>query len=432
MRPDDGDERGAPVASPRARLLAIGDELTHGHLVDTNSPWLARELESVGIVVDGGATVGDDLALLTAAIRDACAAADVVVATGGLGPTEDDRTRHAAAAAAGVDLVHDEVSWQQILGWFAQHGRDVPESNRRQALVPVGAFAMPNAFGTAPGFRIRIGRGWFFAMPGVPREMRGMTETFVLPLLRDVLGATGVVHSHWVHLLGPREADAGERIADLMRMRGATRVGITAHNGLLTVRIAVVADVPEVARAEAERVAAEVRLRFADVIVHEGQQTLAAAVVDCLRERGLRLAVAESCTGGRLASALTDVGGSSDVFDAGFVTYANHAKSALLGVPTDTIERHGAVSAEVAAAMAEGAASRSGATFAVSITGVAGPSGGTDEKPVGTVWFATTFRGATRTWKRRFPDLGRAFVRERACLEALAAILRELRADPPR
>ena len=200
----------------RARLLAIGDELTHGHLVDTNSPWLARQLETHGIHVECVCAIPDDPTLLTAAIREACMHAELVVATGGIGPTEDDRTRHCAAAAAGVTVDHDEASFQWIVERFRKINREMPPSNRRQALLPVGARPLRNDCGTAPGFQMLIGRAQFFALPGVPLEMQNMMMTQVLPDMRSRFGLRGALSCHLIHLVGPPEAVVGEAIAPFM------------------------------------------------------------------------------------------------------------------------------------------------------------------------------------------------------------------------
>ncbi len=408
---------------PRAEILAIGDELTHGITVDTNSAHVARALEEIGYEVGRVTVVADEPQGLTAAIAEACARAAVVIGTGGLGPTEDDRTRAAAAAAAGVALRFDEAVWRGIEARFRAVGLTPPASNRLQAEVPAGAEVLANDWGTAPGFALRIGEGVFYALPGVPREMRAMLAERVLPALRAAGGVA--THALWeLHLVGVHEAELGERIGGWMGADANPRVGITAKDGVLTVRIVARGADADDARARCARTAAELRPRCAEWLLHEGGISLAARVVAVLAARGARLALAESCTAGLVAATLGAVPGCSEVLEAGWVTYSNAAKHQLLGVGEDLIERHGAVSVEVAEAMARGAAARARSRFGLAITGIAGPGGGTADKPVGTVCFALADGDSVRAWRRRFTDLGRDFVRRRASVEALAALLR--------
>lgn len=413
----------APVERA-AEVLAIGDELLFGHGLDTNSAEIARALYARGFEVHRHVTVGDQLAELECAIRESCERSALVVATGGLGPTEDDRTREAAARAAGAPLAFDAASWERIQRLFRAQGREPPASNRNQAWLPRGARVLENRFGTAPGFVLEIAGALFVALPGVPREMRGMLEEHVLPLVAERFARGGAFAFRQLHVLGLHEAELGERLADLMRNGREPRVGVTASFGQLTVRIAARGGDAAEAAQRAEETAAVVRQRLGTDLLYEGEDPLHLVVARRLLEDRVTFALAESCTGGLLAARLTEVAGISAVFRAGYVTYADAAKVHDLGVPAALLAEHGAVSTEVAAAMAEGAARRAGARLAVAITGIAGPGGGTPEKPVGTVCFSTCRDGDTRAWRRRFVDLGRRFVRERAIREALAAMLR--------
>ncbi|MHC4512562.1 MAG: CinA family nicotinamide mononucleotide deamidase-related protein [Planctomycetota bacterium] len=407
----------------KAEVLAIGDELVDGQALDTNSRWLADELALLGFQVDRFTVVRDDEAALQAAIVECCSRAGVVIATGGLGPTADDRTRQAAAKAAGCDLAFDAASWQHIQDRFARRGRRVHESNRQQAFLPASAQVIENRWGTAPGFAVAIGDAMFYALPGVPREMKHMFATGVVQHLRQHAGDEDEVrqeplHFHNLYVLGCTEASLGERIKEFMH--GDTRVGVTASSGLLTIRIA--------ARSEAAAMAtaAEIRPRLGRLLVCEGRDGLVSRVAQELIEQDVTCAVAESCTGGLLAAALTDVPGISEVFLAGVVTYDNSAKVRYLGVPAGLIEHHGAVSLEVAEAMARGVVFRTGAYMGVAITGIAGPGGGTEEKPVGTVCFGLAMGGDVVTHECRFGDLGRNFIRRRSVWEALAMMHRGL------
>jgi len=405
-----------------AEILAIGDELIHGALLDTNSKWIAGELERIGAVVQRFTVVSDDPVQLRKAIEQACARADVVVATGGLGPTLDDRTRDVVAAVLGGPLEFHEASWVQVQDWLTKRRRPVPESNRRQALFPRGAVPIRNPVGTAPGFRVRIGAAEFFAVPGVPREMQVLVAETVLPAVLAMPGLQPTVQA-WLRVLGPSEALLGERIEPFMVAGRNPAVGITASGGLLTVRIVAVGETREAAAAACEATAKELRPLLGSWLFAEGEVDLPELVVQRLGQAGLTLALAESCTGGQIGSRLVDVAGASKVFLGGVVAYANASKTALLGVPEAVLAQHGAVSEVVAAAMAEGARARFGADLALATTGIAGPDGGTVEKPVGTVCFALAAASGTRAWTVRIADLGRPFVRDRAVFEAWRALL---------
>jgi nicotinamide-nucleotide amidase len=405
-----------------AEILAIGDELIHGALLDTNSKWLAGELERIGVTARRFTVTSDEPQQLRAAIEEACARADVVVATGGLGPTLDDRTRDVVAELLGGPLWFDEVSWNQVQHWFKKRGRPVPESNRRQALFPPGALPIENPAGTAPAFRVRIGRAEFFALPGVPREMQVLTAGALLPAVAELPGLQPTAQL-WLRVLGPSEALLGERIEPFMVPGRNPAVGITASGGLLTVRIVGTADSRERAEAACEATAAQLRPLLGSWLFAEGLVELPELVVQRFAAAGQTLALAESCTGGQIAARLVDVAGASKVFLGGVVAYGNVSKMDLLGVPEALLREYGAVSEPVATAMAEGARRRFQADFAVSTTGIAGPDGGTPDKPVGTVCFALAGANGTKAWTVRIADLGRAFVRDRAVFEVWRALL---------
>lgn len=417
------------MSAPAAWLVAIGDELLLGRGVDTNSAELARRLQELGFAVRGVSICGDGEAEIVRAVRAAAQQSALIVATGGLGPTEDDRTRHAAATLAGVGLEFDADGWQEIEAHFARLQRPVPDSNRRQALLPAGAERLPNENGTAPGFTLAVGASRFVALPGVPREMRVMFARQVEPRMAQWFGPRAPTAVQELQLLGPSEAAAGERIAAWMAPPEPlpVTVGITASGGLLTVRL--FARGPDAAAAVQQATAA-LRPLLAEWLVLEGEGPLAAAVLARLRSHALTLALAESCTGGMLAQQLTDEPGSSAALLAGYVCYSDQGKQRELGVPAELLARHGAVSVEVACAMAEGAARRTGAGVALATTGIAGPAGGSPAKPVGTVCFALWLRGELHGWRLRIADLGREFVRRRACAEAWAALLRALPDGP--
>lgn len=408
--------------SPKAEILAIGDELIHGSALDTNSKYIAAQLEQLGIVVKRFTVVSDDPEDLRAAIAAVCSRADVVVVTGGIGPTLDDRTREVCADVLGVGLRFDAESWDRISDWLGKRGRPVPDSNKRQAMVPEGSAVLPNDAGTAPGFAVTIDGARLFSLPGVPREMQRMLGESVIPALQAMPGLVPVAHSN-LRILGPSEALLGQRLAAFMTPGRNPTVGITATGGLLTVRIVATGATVEAAKAGCEATAAELRPLLGKWLFAEGGGDLPELVLDRLRQRNHSLAVGESCTGGRVAARLVDSAGASDVFVGGVVAYSNASKTAGLGVAAELIEQHGAVSEAVATAMAEGARERFGADVAVSITGIAGPGGGSAEKPVGTVCFGLAMAGETRAWTLRIPDLGRDFIRDRAVFEVFRSLL---------
>ncbi|HEX7624593.1 MAG TPA: CinA family nicotinamide mononucleotide deamidase-related protein, partial [Anaeromyxobacteraceae bacterium] len=344
--------------------------------------------------------VGDDRTDLVAALAETTARADVVVMSGGLGPTEDDLTAECVAQAMGVLLVLDEASLAAIRARFEKLGRTMTPNNAKQARFPRGATILPNRLGTAPGFLVRLGRGELVCLPGVPVEYKGLCEEVVLP--RIAARAGEVPAARLVKLIGIPESHADEAMRPVMdapEHRGV-RFGYRAHWPEIHVKWSVPG--PE-AEAHAERILGEVRRIFGDAIFAEGKAELPQGVLEALTARGERLALAESCTGGLVAQLLTSVPGASAVLEVGAVVYGNDAKTAVLGVPEALLAAHGAVSEPVARAMAEGARRLGSATWGLAVTGIAGPGGGTPEKPVGTVHLAIAGPDGTRTWARRFP-----------------------------
>jgi len=398
----------------QAVILAVGDELTGGLKVDTNSAALSARLAARGIATVRHETVGDDLASLAVALRRAAGDADVIIVTGGLGPTEDDLTRHALADALGVDLIADARSLERIAGFFAARGRPMSDNNRRQALIPAGAEAIDNDAGTAPGIAARLGAADVFVLPGPPGEMTPMFDRSIAPRLPQ---AGAIVRRRW-HCFGAGESNIAERIADLMVRGRNPQVGTTASGGVITVHVvarsATVAD----ACAAAEADAGEVASRLGTLIFGADGQTLPEVVGAALAAAEQTLATAESCTGGMIGELITGVPGASAWFRGGVVAYSNAAKTDLLGVEPDLIAAHGAVSEPVAAAMAEGARRALGADWSVAVTGVAGPGGGSDDKPVGLVFIAVASAGGAAVHRYSFAG-ARDAVRRRAALTAL-------------
>jgi len=399
----------APPARPIASLLSIGDELVLGEKLDTNSKWLADRLGTIGLLVAEHRTVPDHLETIAKAIVHLVGLADVVIVGGGLGPTPDDLTRQAFARALEMltgkpqPLLEDARSVDAIRARFERTGRTMPEANLVQALRPAGAEALPNAHGTAPGMVARVElvrRTRLIAcLPGPPREMRPMFEGAIEPALRAM---PGIAHAELrvAQVFGLGESELAARIADLMHRENNPAVGTTASSGMVTCRVRVEPSVPVRGpyRATDPLLAVEEALgaieQAADgYVVSREHQSLAATLLGEAANKGLTLATAESCTGGLVGQLLTAEPGSSRVYMGGWVTYSNTMKLRELGVSHASLEAHGAVSAEVARAMAAGAAEHTGADVALAVTGIAGPDGGTPDKPVGTVWIGCVRRG---------------------------------------
>ncbi|MGB0715845.1 MAG: competence/damage-inducible protein A [Phycisphaerae bacterium] len=399
-------------------ILSSGTELTTGQTVDTNSAWIGGELTRAGAIVLEHRTVGDDMASFVRAIQQMHAVCDVIVITGGLGPTTDDLTREAIGEAFGRPLQLDPAALQDVEAYFERMQRPMPDSNRKQALIPEGAAMVRNPRGTAPGVHLEVDGKHIFALPGVPSEMKVMFDAVSDLVGHRNAGSHAVLR--YLRCFGMPEARVSDELGALMDRDRNPLVGTTASRWVITVRILARAQSEDAAEVIAQNEEAEVRSRLGDIVFGTGDATLELAVGDALAARGLQIATAESCTGGLIAKRLTDIPGSSGWFTEGFVTYANEAKQARLQVDPGLIEAHGAVSAEVAEAMAAGASARAGTAYAVSTTGVAGPGGGTATKPVGLVFIGLkTPDGVTSrrfTWGDHF---SRGEIRDAACKTAL-------------
>ncbi len=376
-----------------AAVISIGDELVLGQTLDTNTRWLASRLTDLGVRVVEHATVEDDAQRLAALFARLSAEVDLLLTTGGLGPTADDLTRTALAAFLNERLVTDEVSLAQIRAWFEGRGRTMPEANSVQALRPESARSLANPNGTAPGLLATDPRGVLIAcMPGPPHEMQPMFEAAVLPEIRPPDDRTIVTRV--LHTFGYGESEVASRLGELMARAASPTVGTTASNGVVSVRIRhEVESARKAAESAVERMAETVRDQLGVAVFAEGSRTLEETIVSLLRERRDTLAVVESCTGGMLGQTLTMVPGASDVFVGGWITYSNEQKTRMVGVSPETIEAQGAVSRQCCIEMAAGGLERSEADHCLAITGVAGPGGGTDEKPVGMVWIGLASRG---------------------------------------
>jgi nicotinamide-nucleotide amidase len=410
----------------RAEVVSVGTELLLGQIVDTDAAYLARQLSELGISVYRRVTVGDNMMRLVAALRQALEDADIVFTIGGLGPTMDDITRDGLAAAMGDTLHEDAEIAEGLRRFFESRGLTVLESNLRQALVPDHGRAIENPNGTAPGLLFEKDGKIGIALPGPPNEFIPMVNDFVVPYLRQKTGNVGTIRSLTLRIAGVGESAVEDRVKDLMRDSNPT-VAPYAKVGEVHLRVTAKADTAEEAdRMIAER-AALVRARLGDAIYGENDAPLEKAVVTALQARGQTVATAESCTGGLVAQRITDVAGSSAVFLGGVVAYSNAAKTDLVGVPAELIARVGAVSPEVAQALAEGARRRFGADYGIGVTGIAGPDGGTPEKPVGLVYLAVAYEGGCEVEKANFIG-SRQVVRHRSSQTVLNMLrLRALR-----
>lgn len=405
-----------------AAILSIGTELTRGELVNTNAAWLSEELTKLGFEVVEHSTVEDDLDRIVTIIRRFAEQHRVVVATGGLGPTSDDLTTEAAARASGVGLFRDESVVDGIRKKFKLFGRVMPESNAKQGDFPEGADILPNDMGTAPGFALTLGQARFFFVPGVPREMKHIFANSIAP----EVGPLAERRTHQIHIrtFGMTESGVAQAIRHLEKEHDGLTLGYRAHFPEIEVKVHVRADSVADAEARAAAIADEVRGILGDAVFGGKDDVFAAVVGSALRDQGKKLAVAESCTGGQVGEMLTRIPGASEYLLLDAVVYSNSAKEAVLGVSPEVLRGHGAVSSEVAAEMAEGARRVSGADIAVSITGIAGPGGGTEEKPVGTVWFGLAREGEPTITKHRKLPWGRDRVQTLSAYVALELVRR--------
>jgi len=398
-----------------AIIISVGDELTSGQTVDTNSAYLSRRLAELGIATIEHRTVGDDQSAIASAVGDAAGRAELVLVSGGLGPTEDDLTRQALAQAMGRPLVANAECLRDIEEFFRVRNRTMSPANRIQAMIPETAEPMHNRAGTAPGIAARLGRAQVFVVPGVPFEMTWMYENCILPRLPR---QEGVIVNHAIHTFGAGESDVGANIADLMKRGQEPVVGTTVAAGMVSVRVYARGKTIEDAKRQADDVAKVVKERLGELVVGEQDQTMASVVGELLRGKKQTLGTAESCTGGLIGEMITAVSGSSDYYLGGFVTYSNKLKEDLLGVPAKTLAEHGAVSESVAVAMAEGCRRKLACDWAIAVTGIAGPTGGTTEKPVGLVFTALAGPSGTSAARHLFPGT-REVVRLRSALAAM-------------
>jgi len=400
----------------KASIVSVGNEILSGQTVDTNAAYLSAEMLTIGVPVVSSYVVRDEIDAIMRGLELASADADVVLATGGLGPTDDDLTRQALAKFLDVELeLHNELL-EKIEEFFAGRDRPMPERNKIQAYIPAGAKALAN-IGTAPGIMAESKGKLFFALPGVPMEMKRMFTESVLPELEQFAGGQAVVVKK-LKCFGAGESTIAEMLGTMMQRGRNPLINCTASSGIITLHIIATAEDKENAGQMAEKDEKLLQSTLGELIYGVGEKSLAQVVGEKLSQQGKTIAVAESCTGGLLAKLLTDIPGSSKYLTYGWITYSNQAKIGELGVPADMIQEYGAVSEQVARAMAIGARKKAGTDYAISITGIAGPTGGTEQKPIGLVYISVDSENGCDT--RRCLFFGnRRFIRLRAARTVL-------------
>ncbi|HSI88447.1 MAG TPA: competence/damage-inducible protein A [Pyrinomonadaceae bacterium] len=407
-----------------AEIIAVGSELLTPERSDTNSLWITERLNEIGIDVMLKTIVGDDEPRLMEAIKDASRRSDIVITTGGLGPTEDDITRQVAAKAIGRELeYHDELE-AELRERFKRWGREMPEINRRQAYIIAGSDIIPNPNGSAVGMMLEDGGKTLVVLPGPPRENQPMFDGFVMPRLSNKVGDV-VVRRRILKVSGMGESAVDEAAAPIYTQYPTVRTAVLFNKTEVEIHLYSRAATPAEAEAVLDELAPRLAEKIGIAVFALNGETMEEVIGGMLADSKQTLAVAESCTGGLIGRRITEVAGSSAYFLEGFITYSNEAKMRTLGVPEEVLRAHGAVSAETAEAMAAGARRVSGADVAVSVTGIAGPGGGTDEKPVGTVFIGYAYERTSRSAKLFLPG-DRYLIRWRASQAALDMVRRQL------
>lgn len=408
----------------RIEILNTGTELLLGNTLNTHGSWFGRELFNMGLRVARQTTVPDGEAIREA-FEEMVPRSDVLLITGGLGPTSDDLTREIVAESLGLELHQDEQALRTLESFFALRGKPMVAANLKQAMVPTGADVLPNPNGTAPGLYLpprinRLSNCAIFLLPGPPRELYPMFHNEVAPRLRAISGVAEVASVCELKFTGIGESDFHHGIDDELAALKGLEYGYCARMGEVDLRL--------IGKDEVISTARDLVLeKFSECLISDDGSSLEATIVRLLRGKGKKLATAESCTGGLIANRLTNVPGSSEVFTHGWVTYANEAKIDQLHVPADMLITHGAVSEEVARAMADGALQESGADYAISVTGIAGPSGGTEDKPVGTAWLGLAVQGKQTQTQKVFHPRNRKDFKQAVSQSALNLLRLALR-----
>lgn len=406
-----------------AELIAVGSELLMGQIANTDAQYITSRLSSLGVNVHFHTVVGDNAQRLTDALKIAFSRSECVILTGGLGPTYDDMTKETVASFFNLPLSYDEKALSDIAEYFKKRGREMTESNKKQALLPDGSTVLYNSHGTAPGCIIEKNGKTAAMLPGPPREMCPMFDEYLYPYFEKLSGS--YVHSEYLHLFGIGEAEAEAKIKHLTKSKNPT-VAPYVNTGEAVLRITASAETKTEAERMTEKMKSEIYSILGEWIYAEGfSASLPSTVLSLLKEKSLTFAAAESCTGGMISSGVTDLSGASEVFLLGAVTYANSAKEKVLGVKKETLEKFGAVSEETALQMARGVREKAGSDIGVSTTGIAGPTGGSEAKPVGTVYIAISTKACEKAVKLFIPG-DRDRVRKVTVLNAYDLIRRTI------
>ncbi len=414
----------------RAETISVGTEILLGEITDTNATYISQHLAGIGVDLYFRHTVGDNMERLVGVLRTAMRRSDVLILCGGLGPTADDITREAIAEVTGRPLQRDAAAVEHLKEFFRARGRVATESNFKQCETPAGGELLDNTCGTAPGVFLDHEGCWFFAVPGPPPEMREMMRLSVLPRLAQRVRAEGggLLYRRVLRLADIGESNVATEIADIIETQTDPTIALYASPGEVKVRLATKSLDEAEAVAKLEALEARIRERLGKYVFAIDDQGMEAGVGELLRQRGLTLAIAESCTGGLIANRITDVPGASDYFLAGIVSYANQAKMDVLGVPEAVLAEHGAVSQECAEAMARGVRRVAGSDYGIATTGVAGPGGGTEEKPVGLVYIALDGPSGTVCDRQLWPGTRDQF-KQRVSQMALNMLRKQIIAD---
>ncbi|MBU2596127.1 MAG: competence/damage-inducible protein A, partial [Planctomycetes bacterium] len=401
-----------------AAIISIGNELLNGHTVNTNSSWLCGRLLTISVPVVYNCDVGDDIGQIKNAIEYAFGKADIILITGGLGPTDDDLTRNGIAQFLNVKLEYHSEIEEKIKKFFAARNYPMPEKNKVQAYLPAGTGEIENSLGTAPGIFYKNGKKIIAAFPGVPSEMKQMFDESVLPKLKEISSSDFLIVRK-VRCIGTGESTIVEMLGDSMNRDRNPLINCTVDHGIITLHIVAKAKDKKNAETMAAKDIEKLSGLLGSLVYGLDEQSLAEVVGQKLLEKKKTLALAESCTGGLIAKIITDVPGSSGYFTYGWVTYSNEAKISELGVEKSLIEQFGAVSAEAARAMAAGARKKANSNYAIAATGIAGPQGGSEKKPVGLVYISIASDKGVDTEKFLFGPRNRDFIRLRTCQNAL-------------
>ncbi|HIW40275.1 MAG TPA: competence/damage-inducible protein A [Candidatus Eubacterium pullicola] len=404
----------------KSAILTVGTEILFGQIVNTNAAYLSQQLNGLGFDVLYHFTVGDNPDRLKRALEICAKECDLIITTGGLGPTQDDLTKEVIAEFVGCRLTINQEAMDRIEGYFKRSGREMTENNVKQAYVPEGAICMQNDHGSAPGFICKVDNKKIMSFPGPPKEMMPMFENSAIHYLSTM--SEGVIYSRFLKTVGIGESLLETEIMDIVDEQTDPTIATYAKDGEVTMRLTSKRPSVEEAKAAVDEMATKVHERVGNYIYTEDERSFSEVILDKMRDKGLSLSSAESCTGGLFADAFISIPGSSDVFDRALVTYSNTAKMQELGVKEETLAKFGAVSSQTAEEMVSGLYEASGSDICVAVTGLAGPGGETLEKPVGLVYTAILVGGKIRCTENRFGNMDRNAIRRRSVLAMMKLI----------